>query len=35
MIQPAAAKDVWFLWFSGAYSDTMFTHPLPAQPDTA
>jgi prepilin-type N-terminal cleavage/methylation domain-containing protein/prepilin-type processing-associated H-X9-DG protein len=25
MIQPAAAKDVWFLWFSGAYSDTMFS----------
>jgi len=31
-IQPAAAKDVWMLWFSGAYSDTMFTTLYPINP---
>jgi prepilin-type processing-associated H-X9-DG protein len=32
LLQPAAAKDVWFLWFSGAYSDTMFTTLYPVNP---
>jgi prepilin-type N-terminal cleavage/methylation domain-containing protein/prepilin-type processing-associated H-X9-DG protein len=32
LIQPAAAKSVWFLWFSGAYSDTMFTTLFPLNP---
>jgi prepilin-type N-terminal cleavage/methylation domain-containing protein/prepilin-type processing-associated H-X9-DG protein len=32
LLQPPAAKDVWFLWFSGAYSDTMFTTLYPINP---
>jgi len=32
LLQPAAAKDVWFLYFSGAYSDTMFTTLYPVNP---
>ncbi|MGE3821701.1 MAG: DUF1559 domain-containing protein [Isosphaeraceae bacterium] len=33
-IKPASSKDVWFLWFSGAYSDTMFTTMYPINPHT-
>ena len=32
LLQPVAAKDVWFFWFSGAYSDTMFTTLYPVNP---
>ncbi|QDV34213.1 DUF1559 family PulG-like putative transporter [Tautonia plasticadhaerens] len=31
-ILPPESKDVWFLWFSGAYSDTMFTTLFPLNP---
>jgi prepilin-type N-terminal cleavage/methylation domain-containing protein/prepilin-type processing-associated H-X9-DG protein len=31
-IKPASSKDVWMLWFSGAYSDTMFTAMYPINP---
>jgi prepilin-type N-terminal cleavage/methylation domain-containing protein/prepilin-type processing-associated H-X9-DG protein len=31
-IQPQAAKDVWFLWFSSAFSDTMFFTFFPVNP---
>ncbi|MHC5540444.1 DUF1559 family PulG-like putative transporter, partial [Singulisphaera rosea] len=31
-LQPAAAKQVWFFWFSGAYSDTMFSTLYPINP---
>lgn len=31
-IQPAAAKDVWMLWFSSAFSDTMFFTFFPINP---
>jgi prepilin-type processing-associated H-X9-DG protein len=33
-IQPQAAKDVWFLWFSSAFSDTMFFTFFPINPYT-
>ena len=32
LLQPSAAQHVWFLWFSGAYSDTMFTTLYPVNP---
>ena len=32
LLQPAAAKQVWFFWFSGAYSDTMFSTLFPLNP---
>jgi prepilin-type N-terminal cleavage/methylation domain-containing protein/prepilin-type processing-associated H-X9-DG protein len=32
LLQPAAAQTVWFFWFSGAYSDTMFTTLYPINP---
>jgi prepilin-type N-terminal cleavage/methylation domain-containing protein/prepilin-type processing-associated H-X9-DG protein len=32
LLQPAAAQQVWFLFFSGAYSDTMFTTLYPVNP---
>ncbi len=32
LLQPPAAKSVWFFWFSGAYSDTMFTTLFPLNP---
>ncbi len=31
-LQPVAAQQVWFYWFSGAYSDTMFTTLYPVNP---
>ncbi len=31
-IFPASSKDVWFLWFSGAFSDTMFFTFFPVNP---
>ena len=31
-ILPPSSKDVWYLWFSGAYSDTMFTTLFPLNP---
>ncbi|MFO0890288.1 MAG: DUF1559 domain-containing protein [Isosphaeraceae bacterium] len=34
-IRPEAAKQVWMLWFSGAYSDTMFSALYPLNPDKA
>ena len=32
LLQPEAAQQVWFFWFSGAYSDTMFTTLYPVNP---
>ncbi len=32
-IRPEAAKSVWMLWFSGAYSDTMFSTLYPVNPE--
>jgi prepilin-type N-terminal cleavage/methylation domain-containing protein/prepilin-type processing-associated H-X9-DG protein len=32
LLYPAAAQQVWFLFFSGAYSDTMFTTLYPVNP---
>ena len=32
LLQPMAAQQVWFLFFSGAYSDTMFTTLYPVNP---
>ena len=32
LIQPTSAQQVWFFWFSGAYSDTMFTTLYPVNP---
>jgi len=31
-LQPVGAQQVWFFWFSGAYSDTMFTTLYPINP---
>jgi prepilin-type N-terminal cleavage/methylation domain-containing protein/prepilin-type processing-associated H-X9-DG protein len=32
LLQPVGAQQVWFFWFSGAYSDTMFTTLYPINP---
>ena len=32
LIEPKTAQAVWYFWFSGAYSDTMFTTLYPVNP---
>jgi prepilin-type N-terminal cleavage/methylation domain-containing protein/prepilin-type processing-associated H-X9-DG protein len=32
MLEPKTAQSVWYFWFSGAYSDTMFTTLYPVNP---
>ena len=32
MLEPKTAQSVWYFWFSGAYSDTMFTTLYPPNP---